>query len=370
MKHLQKIDFLRGLAIILVFIYHAQLVFFPGYEVSDYNKNGILNIHDFKSLILNFSPSAYGWTGVELFLIISGFLIHLGFLKNQKKFKIITFYSKRFWRIYPPYLLTLFFFSFATGGLGYFFISKTTVSNFFLHVFAVHNIFENSFFSINPSLWSLALEIQLYIIYPVLLYLRKIFNMKKAFIIILLFSFVLSILGLIFKNFGSDLSYSTSVFKLWFVWAAGAFYAELYFNQKIIVKNYGALIAITSFLFMIVLKYFIYSSYLVNYVATFAYIIFMDWFLNSNFININNRLSKSIIAIGLCSYSLYLIHQPYMNNLVNFFTIFSKKHSYLMILNIIPVFIVLYFISYSLYKLIELPSIEIGNNIRSKNTMQ
>jgi len=95
-NHILKIDVLRGIAIIAVFLYHAQYCKFPEFLTPHYNTNGTIIITNLKDLLLNFSPISFGWTGVELFLIISGFLIHLGYLSNKDKFNIKTFYSKRF----------------------------------------------------------------------------------------------------------------------------------------------------------------------------------------------------------------------------------------------------------------------------------
>lgn len=102
--HNDRIDVLRALAIILVFLHHAQICLFPGYHVSDYTEAGTLAVTGLPSAILNFSPAAFGYTGVHLFLIISGFLIHMGTVRAETKGKTFeggTFFSKRFWRIYP-----------------------------------------------------------------------------------------------------------------------------------------------------------------------------------------------------------------------------------------------------------------------------
>src|SRR5580693_8465133 len=115
MDHIRKLDILRGIAIISVFLVHSQECLYPNYGAVAYNSSHVLDVHDLKSIILNFSPSAFGWSGVNLFLLISGFLLHLGFLSSNKPFRPIDFFSKRFWRIYPPYLLVLLFFCAATN---------------------------------------------------------------------------------------------------------------------------------------------------------------------------------------------------------------------------------------------------------------
>lgn len=84
-KHIPQLDGLRGVAILMVMCYH----FFPN------------------NVICNF-----GWTGVDLFFILSGFLItsRLFPYLNDKKI-LLKFYRNRFLRIVPLYFsfLILFF---------------------------------------------------------------------------------------------------------------------------------------------------------------------------------------------------------------------------------------------------------------------
>jgi peptidoglycan/LPS O-acetylase OafA/YrhL len=67
--------------------YHTLLLLYPGYEAKTYSDNGVLIINDIKTVVLNFNPIAQGWIGVELFLVISGFLIHFIYLETPNEFK-------------------------------------------------------------------------------------------------------------------------------------------------------------------------------------------------------------------------------------------------------------------------------------------
>ncbi|MFB6455394.1 acyltransferase family protein [Chitinophaga sp. Hz27] len=87
---LNGLDHLRALAIILVFIYHYGRLFASPQWLTDLGK--------------------FGWTGVDLFFVLSGYLIATQLFtdgQEQGKISVKTFYIKRFFRILPPYLLVV-----------------------------------------------------------------------------------------------------------------------------------------------------------------------------------------------------------------------------------------------------------------------
>lgn len=88
-KKLAGLDHLRALAITLVFVYHYRIFAHPEW---------VDHIGEF------------GWTGVDLFFVLSGFLISGQLFENIKSGKGLAlkdFYIKRFFRIIPAYLLIL-----------------------------------------------------------------------------------------------------------------------------------------------------------------------------------------------------------------------------------------------------------------------
>ncbi len=154
-RHIDRIDILRGIAILCVFLFHSQQFLFPDATTGKNAGNQLQATGQLKSTILNLLPTAYGWTGVELFLLISGFVIHFGFLSGGQKMKPSVFYSKRFWRIYPPYLIALLFFCFTGAGLKYYFGTHEGLKDVLTHLFFVHNLFDRYYYSINGVFWSL-----------------------------------------------------------------------------------------------------------------------------------------------------------------------------------------------------------------------
>ena len=90
-EQLHGLDHLRALAIVLVFFFHYQLSLF-GHP-------------DWVPTV-----SKFGWTGVDLFFVLSGFLISSQLfdqVRSGKPISWITYGLKRFFRILPAYLLVI-----------------------------------------------------------------------------------------------------------------------------------------------------------------------------------------------------------------------------------------------------------------------
>ena len=85
-----ELDAIRGLAAIAVVLYHYTF---------RYPK---LYAHDFET----YYKFAYGNLGVELFFILSGFVIFMSILKVKSPFEFLT---KRFIRLYPTYWIAMIF---------------------------------------------------------------------------------------------------------------------------------------------------------------------------------------------------------------------------------------------------------------------
>src|SRR5580658_5282603 len=92
--HIPELDGIRGVAIALVLLFH--FLYGPATIVP-----GGLAWH-------LLAPLRLGWTGVDLFFVLSGFLIG-GILMDARSAKnyFATFYTRRFYRIVPLYVLVL-----------------------------------------------------------------------------------------------------------------------------------------------------------------------------------------------------------------------------------------------------------------------
>ena len=163
-----QIDGLRALAILLVIIWHASLR--AARHAEDLSAHGaaVTNVHSY---------IPHGEVGVDFFFFISAIVITQIFAtRTGRALDVRTFYVRRLWRIYPPYLvaLTLCFIALyasghAAGNVPAF--SQSPISlpeSYFASLFYLHGIVFSAAPLVDPPLWSLEIEIQFYLISPLI----------------------------------------------------------------------------------------------------------------------------------------------------------------------------------------------------------
>ncbi|MEO6741504.1 MAG: acyltransferase [Chthoniobacteraceae bacterium] len=309
--HIQRLDVLRGLAILAVFLFH-----FLGtiYQMDHLPWRGWWP--DWSAApdrtFLWLFPFTFGWVGVSLFFVLSGFCIHLAFLRKPV-FSLGAFYRARFWRIYPAYAVALLFFA----ALGFSKFSRPeTWGDLAAHLTLTHNFFPSTYYTFSPAFWSLAVESQFYLAFPLFLALRSRLGIGRTLVVAGVAALLLR-LGIALFVQASDASlnvwlYSTPV--LWFDWILGAYLAECSFRKceprlprhpLVIPLVVGALILaalckpLTPLRFPIasVLSALIMARYLQNRSAL------AKW-------------ERVCVPLGLISYSFYLWHQPLMGRVM------------------------------------------------------
>lgn len=178
MKHRPDIDGLRAIAVIPVVLFHAGVLYFGG-----------------------------GYIGVDVFFVISGFLITGILLEDIRKerFSIAMFYERRARRILPALFVVLLFASIAAYKLLMPNDARDYGRSLIATLFFISNVAfsrEMGYFDgpaeLKPLLhtWSLAVEEQFYILYPLFLFLVTRFFRKKyatAISSVLLVSFAYSV---------------------------------------------------------------------------------------------------------------------------------------------------------------------------------
>jgi peptidoglycan/LPS O-acetylase OafA/YrhL len=297
-KIFPHIQVLRAISVLLVFCYHLKLDLF---------KNGYL--------------------GVDIFFVISGFVItkslHEEF-KNRGEINFLNFYKKRFKRIFPVllFILTIVFIFYKFYGPPDISLKKDYLysilglSNFFYLIKDVdyfNNIFDNPV----GHTWSLGIEEQFYIIYPLILFiLIKNFKDNKISIIFYLIIF-LSLIIINFININNNTLFYFPFLRFW-EFFLGCVIPFL----KIKKNNQLSLIFFILIFFIIFLNIFGENTtnsnlYILKNIFITFFVSFFLIFYNKpkNFLILfENRF---FIFLGNLSYSIYLWHLPiiYFSNI-------------------------------------------------------
>lgn len=178
---LQPLDGLRGLAILMVIFFHSFQWINPTFGAL-----GKL------PLVRN------GWSGVELFVILSGYLIYGTLAKYDQHgwWQILLYFKRRFLRIYPVYVATVMVgflvamdsalipFQWYQSQLAV--ANHADVMNVFSQLFLLRGIDWSVDAILNPPAWSLGVEVSFYLIVPLYVFLSKPQRILSCLVVLLL----------------------------------------------------------------------------------------------------------------------------------------------------------------------------------------
>ena len=313
------LDLMRAIAIMMVLISHASIMFFQ-------SDNIITNMFEF-----------IGLHGVEVFFVLSGFLIGNILLKRLSKGNfsvrdVFGFWVRRWFRTLPLYFLIL-----LVNSLLFYYLQ-----NSFPERLWQFSVFLQNFFSEHPlffpEAWSLSIEEFAYVLSPiVMLFFYKIVrNTQKAFLIStlsLVVIFVLTKIDFYIKNINEPLSvmYWDNSLKEVVVYRLDSIYygfmvAYLHFYYVNWLKNnryklliFGCiLLLINHSLFVINSMHIKQSFYLdvlflpVNSITICLFLPFL-YYLKYSF----KLLQNVIYKISIYSYAIYLLHYTFVLGLLN-----------------------------------------------------
>lgn len=156
-----EIDGLRFVAIATVVLYHLN-----GFLASKGSGYSSDPSRSWSARLLE-----HGHVGVQLFFVISGFILALPFashyLKGTDRVSKRTYFARRLTRLEPPYIVTMLFFFVMLGaavGRDWGELTRHLVAS----LFYVHNAIYGTNSLINSVAWSLEVEIQFYLLVPFL----------------------------------------------------------------------------------------------------------------------------------------------------------------------------------------------------------
>lgn len=238
---LAAIDALRGVAAFTVLVSH--LPFSMGSRPAEQDYTPVSVFPEWVVHVLD-----HGRFGVHLFLVISGFCIHMAWARRREgdaRIEFLSFWRRRLHRLYPPYFATLLIslaglyvlhsvLGGASGGiaarLGYASTTQLAIDLVVLLLLA-QNLNGASHRVGNGPFWTLALEEQLYMLYFPLLWMRKRFGWSTAITVI-----ALTTIGWRAATaFLLPASMQNTLYLVgpsrWFEWALGALAVEAYLGR-------------------------------------------------------------------------------------------------------------------------------------------
>ena len=287
----KNIDILRGISIFLVLIYHLEIEIF------------------------NYTIFKGGYLGVDIFFLISGYLITsiLYIKSNDKKFNYKNFLKRRFLRIFPAYILLIF----VTLLFGCLILdpnqllnlsNSATPSILFISNIYFWNFINDYFYSNASSMpllhtWSLSVEIQYYIsISLIFIIIKKInFNIKFSLLIIGILSFLIALIFSVTEPYINFFGFQSRMWE--FILGSFIFFYKDKINLKInLITKY--IIYVIIFTFVIVFKETTPS------LITLIFLIFISVLILNKNIYKETLDDKFFNFFGLISYSLYIWHYP------------------------------------------------------------
>lgn len=378
-KRIIGLDVLRSIAIILVMLMHSGSMFLPLAKLPL-----IGNIVG--KLLAIIIP--VGYLGVELFFVLSGYLIGSILIKlfsdNIKPtFKVIKqFWIRRWLRTLPNYYFVL-----LINYVVFVFILNSYPFNW-KYLFFIQN-----FISVQPSFfresWSLAVEEWSYFLLPIIMFVCFVLFKKSSSKFLILLSICLIILlsfcvkfAFLFTNFHQFIPFDEQLRKVVLFRLDAIMYGFLmawlmhYFSSFFL--KHKIIFLLLGLFFLVILVWYFYingnfeldnqtSNFIIVFInrmfwiplvgVSFSFMIpFFATLISFN----NNILNTVFMFISKISYSLYLIHFPV------YALIFFKKLPFLYIqqslYNIMSYFTVCFVIAYLLYRFWELPFLKWRDN--------
>ncbi len=299
----------------------------------------------------------YGVTGVDLFFIISGYVIFMS-LKKSDSWKYFIF--NRFSRLFPTYwfimtistvfvILNKMLFNVNFDNIG---------ATYLMNLTMIHKVF--GFDDIDGSYWTLYIELLFYAFISIILYFNKVEKIQ-------LYSLFFLGLCLIYNFIIRDLSYTLYFFLKNLVplvnhfpfFLAGICFYNLKFNLLSKSNSRSQLVLI--FLCLVVgILLFDNGGYSNNYLNRTEYTITSIFYFGIFFLFINNKLffivNQFTIRLGNISYTLYLIHGYIGSKFL--IPILTKYYNFNIISSIIITTIFVVILASLITKFIEQPSIK------------
>ncbi|MDB5199018.1 MAG: Acyltransferase 3 [Chitinophagaceae bacterium] len=345
-KNLQLIQVLRGIASLLVVLLHCSR-----------NSTEILQQRFLGDVFL------FGGAGVDIFFVLSGFIItytNFKFIGKSDHFNF--FIRRRVVRIYPTYWIIISLFLLLQVLLPSFY--RTHFSFDFINIISTYLLLPGHVM-VNGVSWTLSYELFFYLLFSLAFFIPQ---KKWSFYIAMLYAAIiilLPVMGYNFENDNSLLSLVTYPMNVEFF--MGVLVGVLI--SKISNKIAMPLIITGSILFLMSAVFFNLNYYLVP--NTFNRVILFgipSFFIITGLVkyelNKKIKVHNIFLLLGEASYSLYLIHLPVLAASFKIFSKLNMTNNLFINCIIILIVCIICYASILFYKFVEKPIIARLNSLR------
>lgn len=260
-----------------------------------------------------------GSTGVSLFLVLSGFCLYTPVARGTA-FTARRFFTRRVRRLMPAYYASLagaiLISVLAAGRLGFVQYGPLALTGQTLaHLTMTHSLFPSTFYALNGAYWSLGLEWQLYLTLPLVVIAARRFGLAKTVAAVIAINIVYRLvlqLAIAGQHGASTSLLTTAVLPnllpgRWAEFAFGMVAAQLYADGRLtrLWARLG-LIAIP----LALLSLLAVGSPLEHVLFGSVFFVLLCAVLAHGSVISRVFAWRPLAAIGVMSYSLYLVHQP------------------------------------------------------------
>ena len=357
------LDHIRGCAILMVCMYHCLWATF-GYDQLGWS-GWFRNLDHDSTTFLALAPVTFGFGGVAVFFAISGFCIHLSYQRSSDK-SWMKYLWRRLFRIYPPFLVALLFFAFCFPLTSVNF-STNGLQQFYSRVFLYFNLAQHSYWGINSSFWSVAVEMQLYLVYPFLLVAAQRIGWRPVLILAFLVEVGLQLpsseLRFLVPGLRFPFAMLRGPFGYVFSWLIGAKLADDFIaGRPLTFRRVPMAVWVVLLTMSLTFKpaapfqFILFSLTTIGAIARFAE-------GKSLRLGVPDAVSNHVAWVGTISYSVYLLHQPFLNVAPKILVWLNNGefvHPALKLLSCIAIYPLILWLSGLMYRFVELPSIAAG----------
>lgn len=344
---IQAIDMFRGLAALAIVLVHVAYLP-PNWQQASPAEYAV------GVVLMPFSQMA-----LAMFILMSGYCIHANTLRASPPDEIRCdwrrFWKRRFWRLYPAYLVIVLLSAgltlalFLRAEIPFWAACVGTSKDAAAHVLMVHNLMPNYATGLyNGTLWTLAAEEQMYLLYIPFLWLRR-----QSLGLAVAVTFLVSAIGWQGWMLFAPAQLGTGAFHLgawwwwpfqfWFLWVLGALAAEAHAGRiRLGAWCHNLRLGLVLVLLSLIPHPWIWQPltgtpavhlWLANLLhlsadhapwlgwltetlfypcRPLAFLIFLNACIRyeARPLALSSRFCQGAIFLGLFSYSLYLIHMP------------------------------------------------------------